>query len=109
MENTATDEQRENFIQKHMELSKLLMYPPFSINTAKRDDFKKQYSEESDRMHRNNEWDRPFSTFEMKWKDDLEEAELYMKRYGSPKEAQEAAIKINNMDPDDENIEPTYG
>jgi hypothetical protein len=110
MENTSTDEQKEIFVQKHKELSQLLGYPPFTINKKKRDDFKEQYGEESDRMHKNNEWDRPFSTLEMKWKDDLEEAELYMKRYNSPKKAQEEAMKINKIEPDDynEDIEPIY-
>ena len=105
-----TDEQKKIFVEKHKELSALLDYPPFSINRNKRRDFSDAMLEEGTRIARTGEIDRPFSTLEVKWKDDIDEAMLYKKRYNSPKEAQNAAIEINKMDryEDEDELYPLY-
>ncbi len=106
----ATEEQMAAFHGKHKELSILLDYPPFTISRTKRKEFQDGIISAEQEMTRTDKWDRPFSTLEVKWDDDLEEARLYQKRYGNPYDAQQAAMKLNNIVPDDwnEDIYPLY-
>lgn len=99
-----TDDERKAFQDKHQELSILLDYPPFSINREKREDFRQGILSENERIRNTGEISRPFSTIEVKFQDDLEEARLYQKRYNSPKKAQDAALEMNNMTADDEGV-----
>jgi hypothetical protein len=103
-----TDEQKQKSVDKHKELGALLDYPPFSINRSKRREFSNDMLQEGIRIHRTGEIDRPYSTMEVRWKDDIDEAILYQKRYGSPLEAQDAAIELNKMDryKDEDDIYP---
>lgn len=99
----ATEEQMAAFHEKHKELSVLLDYPPFTINRKKRKDFQEGIISAETEMRRTNNYERPFSTLEVRLDDDLEEARLYQKRYGNPYDAQQAAMKLNNIVQDDYN------
>jgi hypothetical protein len=102
----------EDFHKKHVEYSKLMHFPPFSISKNKTDEYRNDFLKEEDRIFSELEtskvWPaRPFSTFEVKWDDDIEEARLYYKRYGGYNgrgDAQEAAIKLNNLTEDDTDV-----
>ena len=96
------------FTEKHTELSILADYPPFSINRAKREAFAEAIVEEGKRIQSEGGSTRPFSTLEVKFQDDIEEARLYQKRYNDIREAQKQAVKLEGLAEDDENIFKFY-
>lgn len=102
------EEETESFVDKHREYSILGKYPPFSISMKKRESYYADVIEEGNRIQSKEKagdedaLERMFSTLEVKWNDDLEEARLYQKRYGDDMvAAQKAAIKLNGLDEDD--------
>jgi hypothetical protein len=102
---------KDTFHKKHAEYSKLLKYPPFTISLKKSGAFRGDLLKEQDRVFgevdSGNEdgWARAFSTAEVKWDDDIEEARLYQKRYGEDiGEARKAAMKLNNLTEDDQDV-----
>lgn len=99
-----SDDELATFQDKHKELSILLDYPPFSIDRSKRENFRLGIIGEEERIRNTGDMSRPFSTLEVQLQDDLDEARLYQKRYGSPKKAQDAALEMNNMSADDEGV-----
>ena len=102
----------EDFHKKHTEYSQLMKFPPFSISIKKVKEYHADFMKEEDRIFSEFEsskvWPaRPFSTFEIKWDDDIEEARLYYKRYGGYNgrgDAREAAIKLNNLTEEDPDL-----
>ena len=90
---------KDTFHKKHAEYSKLLKYPPFTISLKKSGAFRGDLLKEQDRVFgevdSGNEdgWARAFSTAEVKWDDDIEEARLYQKRYGEDKKKKEKEEK----------------
>lgn len=101
-ENAKTD-----FYEKHREYSILSSYPPFSISLKKRDQYREELTEEDLRIASkvkagdSDAEERMYSTLEVKWSDDLEEARLYQKRYGNDiREAQKVAIEREGLDPE---------
>lgn len=105
-----TDEQKSLMVEKHKELGDIMQYPPFSINRSKRESFQNDFQEAEIRINKTGEIDRPFSTLEVKWQDDIDEANLYKKRYSSPRAAQKAAMELNKLDPydDEDELLPLY-
>lgn len=101
-------EEAKAFQDKHQELSILCDYPPFSISRAKHDELTEAIIAEGMRVQSEGGSSRPFSTLEVKFQDDLEEARLYQKRYGDRVEAQDAAVKLEGLAEDDENIRKFY-
>ena len=102
---------KDAFHKKHAEYSKLLKYPPFTISLKKSGDFRGDILKEEDRIFsevdsgNEDAWARAFSTMEVKWDDDIEEARLYQKRYGEDiSEARKAAMKLNNLTEDDQDV-----
>lgn len=101
----------ESFNEKHKEYSVLTMYPPFSISLKKSRDFKNDINQEEDRVltAQSSEGDeafaRVYSTLEVKWQDDIDEARLYQKRYGNKwMDAKKAALELNNLSADDDDV-----
>jgi len=95
----------EDLKESHIELSKLLKYPPFSLEENRDEDGNwlgemagediRAYHESiesavhkavdelpKDSLDWEIEGDEPFAEFKEKWKDELEEARLYQSRYG---------------------------
>lgn len=79
---------QEDFKKDHTRFSLLMMFPPFAAD----DDLHKAYSDEYHEIQKKNfygkeEWPKldqsPFLAFEKKYADQMEEAELYQKRYGT--------------------------
>lgn len=111
-ESQEQDDRRALYNKRHRELSALMDYPPFSINLQKHNDYIDEILAYSNRIDRQiaesgEIEDRPFSTFMAKWEDDIEEAELYKKRYGKDLVgAQKAAAKTEGMKMTDNNIKP---
>ena len=74
----------------HQELSLLVDYPPFSIDSKQANNFVEDFTlgiDEDD--------DDPFAEVMQKWADQIEEARMYQKRYpGDPEAATQAAAKI---------------
>lgn len=102
------DDEREEFTSKHKELSILLDYPPYSINRSKYEELAKAIIEEGRRVMAEKSGARAFSTLEVKFQDDLEEARLYKKRYNDKKEAQKKAMELEGLSEDDPNVEKFY-
>ena len=101
-------EEAKAFQEKHQELSILCDFPPFSINRAKYNELTEAIVAEGKRIQAEGGSARPFSTLEVKFQDDLEEARLYQKRYSDRAEAQAAAVKLEGLTEDDENILKFY-
>jgi hypothetical protein len=101
-------EDAKAFQDKHQELSILSGYPPFSINRAKYKELADAIVTEGQRIQSEGGSARPFSTLEVKFQDDLDEARLYQKRYNNIVEAQDAAVKLEGLAEDDENILKFY-
>jgi|LakMenE01Jun11ns_1017448.scaffolds.fasta_scaffold9946513_2 hypothetical protein len=102
---------KDTFHEKHLEYSKLTKYPPFTISLKKAREFGNDFLKEEDRIFsevdsgNEDAWARAFSTMEVKWDDDIEEARLYQKRYGDNiLEARKAAMKLNNLTEDDKDV-----
>jgi hypothetical protein len=102
---------KDTFHEKHVEYSKLQQYPPFTISLKKVREFNEDLLKEENRIFaevdsgNEDAWARAFSTMEVKWDDDIEEARLYQKRYGKDVvEARKAAMKLNNLTEDDEDV-----
>lgn len=87
----------DNYYQYHKEISVLLRFPPFS--TQRNEDGDWELAEEAKEdmntylsevikpvaKNQNPDWElegEPFEEFREKWKEELEEAELYQARYG---------------------------
>lgn len=102
-----SEEMMQEFLTKHKEYSIIASYPPFSISLKKKRSYLDDLQSEENRIlskYRagdDDAFDRMFSTLDVKWQDDLEEAKLYQKRYNEPITAQKEAIKLNNLDPED--------
>lgn len=101
-------EDAKAFQDKHQELSMLSSYPPFSINRDKYNTLAEAIVQEGIRVQSEGGSARPFSTLEVKFQDDLEEARLYQKRYNDIVEAQKAAMELEGISEDDENILKFY-
>lgn len=102
---------QETFDEKHREYSIYGNWPPFSISSKKRNEYLDDVAEEDRRIGSKikagdeDAYNRMYSTLEVKWKDDLEEARLYQKRYGSDKiEAFLAALKIEGLEEDSDGV-----
>lgn len=97
--------EQQEFVKKHGEYSKMLMYPPFTTSLKKREDYMADLQKESNRIATlisqddESALERMYSTLEAKWADDLDEARLYQKRYpDNPKDAQQAVLKMEGRD-----------
>lgn len=96
--------------KKHKEYSLYLDYPPFTISRKKRDEYMDDVLKEENRIlskvrnHDTDAYERMFSTIDVKWEDDIEEARLYQKRYGMNHdgkiEAFEKALEVEGLDED---------
>jgi hypothetical protein len=102
---------KDLFHKKHVEYSKLMQYPPFTLSLKKVREFNDDLLKEEDRifseLDSGNEdgWARAFSTMEVKWGVDIEEARLYQKRYGKDVvEARKAAMRLTKLTEDDEDV-----
>jgi hypothetical protein len=96
-----------NFYEKHVEYSVLSSYPPFSTSLKKRDQYREDLTAEDLRIaskvntEDEDAEERMYSTLEVKWSDDLDEARLYQKRYGKDvREAQKVAIEREGLNPE---------
>ena len=108
--NFYTSEQLKNWMDTDEKYSIYINYPPFTISSQKREEYKADIVQEEGRigskMNAGDEdaFDRMFSTVEVKWKDDLDEARLYQKRYGMDYDgmvdAFEAALEVEGLDED---------
>jgi hypothetical protein len=101
----------ETFYQKHSKYSKLIQYPPFSISLKKSRSFTDDLLKEENRVlseksdGNENAFSRSFSTLEVKWQDDIDEAILYQKRHGvDTVAARKSAIELNNLDENDDDV-----
>ena len=88
-----------------------MQYPPFTLSLKKVREFNDDLLKEEDRifseLDSGNEdgWARAFSTMEVKWGVDIEEARLYQKRYGKDVvEARKAAMRLTKLTEDDEDV-----
>lgn len=86
-----------NYMEKikkaHTEMSVLMDYPPFvgDLERKFRNEFQNEYSLLADRVEKHSEdgnygavvLEEPFAELAKKYKDELEEAKLYLKRYGN--------------------------
>ena len=91
--NEAFEKYAKSFMEKHMELSRLLDMPPINQNEKAREEFKAY--ETSWAEFANTMYDaapdadtsfmdkEPFADWSEKYASDIEEAELYYKRYGN--------------------------
>jgi hypothetical protein len=102
---------KENFIEKHKEYSIYGNWPPFSISSKKRNEYLEDVANEDKRIvskinaDDEDAFERMYSTIEVKWQDDLEEARLYQKRYGEEKiDAFLAALKIEGLEEDSDGV-----
>jgi hypothetical protein len=102
---------KENFIEKHKEYSIYGNWPPFSISSKKRNEYLEDVANEDKRIvskinaDDEDAFERMYSTLEVKWQDDLEEARLYQKRYGEEKiDAFLAALKIEGLEEDSDGV-----
>ena len=102
---------KENFIEKHKEYSIYGNWPPFSISSKKRNEYLEDVANEDKRIvskinaDDEDAFERMYSTLEVKWQDDLEEALLYQKRYGEEKiDAFLAALKIEGLEEDSDGV-----
>lgn len=81
------------FLEKHKEYSIYADWPPFSTSYKKRSQYLEDVDSEIKRIASkinssdDDAYERMFSTLEVKWQDDLDEARLYQKRYGSDRDA----------------------
>jgi len=74
----------------HKELSLLVDYPPFSIDSKQANNFVEDFT-----LGIDEDEDDPFAEVMQKWADQIEEARMYQKRYpGDPEAATQAAAKI---------------
>lgn len=101
----------ETFNKKHREYSIYGNWPPFSISTKKRSEYLEDVANEDRRIvskintKDEDAFERMYSTVEVKWSDDLEEARLYQKRYGDGKiDAFLAALKIEGLEEDSDGV-----
>ena len=86
----AEDARRAKLVETHRELSHLLEFPPFSINSEQRQQFAHEFIHAIDDQE-----DDPYAEVMQKWADEIEEARMYMKRYPNDSEAaKQAAAKI---------------
>jgi hypothetical protein len=102
---------QEEFAKKHREYSIYANWPPFSISSKKRNEYLEDVANEDRRIVAKinaddaDAFDRMYSTLEVKWQDDLEEARLYQKRYGEEKiDAFLAALKIEGLEEDSDGV-----
>ena len=102
-----SENKNSDFYEKHVEYSVLSSYPPFSISLKKREDYRDDLAAEDLRIaskikaEDEDAMERMYSTLEVKWSDDLEEARLYQKRYGKDqREAQKVAVEREGLDPE---------
>jgi hypothetical protein len=102
---------KENFIEKHKEYSIYGNWPPFSISSKKRNEYLEDVANEDKRIvskinaDDEDAFERMYSSLEVKWQDDLEEARLYQKRYGEEKiDAFLAALKIEGLEEDSDGV-----
>lgn len=99
---------QEQWFKKHQELGSLLQMPPFSSNYDLREDFQKavtayvgkwmpRFAKASDEQSQEDidfiVNDVPFADVEKRFGDQLAEATLYQKRYGTSPEARDKALK----------------
>ena len=76
----------------HKELSLLVDYPPFSIDSKQANNFVEDFT-----LGIDEDEDDPFAEVMQKWADEIEEARMYQKRYpGDPEAATQAAAKIQS-------------
>lgn len=110
MDNKYSKEQIDSWKKKHEEYSFYNDFPPFTISRKKRDEYMEDVLKEENRilskMRSNDEdaFERMFSTIDVKWEDDLDEARLYQKRYGisyqGKVDAFEKALEVEGLDED---------
>jgi hypothetical protein len=99
----AEVERMTNFGAQHKEISQLLDYPPFSLYRDRKDKVVAAMTEASadaatERNKTNLTRDNILGPVMELFKDDLDEARLYMKRYGSDvRAAQKAAMKLDDL------------
>jgi hypothetical protein len=110
MKNEYSKEQLDLWQKKHEEYSLYIDFPPFTISRKKRDGYMDDVLKEEGRilskMRAGDEdaFERMFSTIDVKWEDDLDEARLYQKRYGNNYDAKveafEKALEVEGLDED---------
>jgi len=90
----------------HTDLSIMMKYPPFSVYEDKRNSLRDAMMEASEEIALEmNKTDKApengYAKVMQKFANDIEEARLYQKRYGSNwREAQKAAMKIDDIKED---------
>jgi hypothetical protein len=101
----------DEFVEKHREYSVYADWPPFSISSKKRNDYLEDVVKEDRRIvskinaKDEDAFERMYSTVEVKWSDDLEEARLYQKRYGKEKiDAFLAALELEGLEEDSDGV-----
>lgn len=99
-----TDEEvelRSDFGPNHRRLSLAADYPPFSID----DDLRKEFMKAVQEAGMNDPSKKPHAPVMEKYAEQIEEAEMYQKRYGSELfEAQKAAAKLEGLKISDDKI-----
>lgn len=90
---------QEDFTKDHTRFSLLMMFPPFAADDALLKAYSDEYNDiQVKSFYGRDEWpqlhESPFLAFERKYADQMEEADLYQKRYGTDfKEALDAYKK----------------
>ncbi len=78
--------------ETHRELSLLVDYPPFSIDSKQYNNFVEDFT-----LGIDEDEDDPFAEVMQKWADQIAEARMYQKRYpGDPETATQAAAKTQS-------------
>ena len=89
-EREAHADRMGELVETHKELSLLVEYPPFSIDSKQQNNFIEAFT-----LGMDDEEDDPFAEVMQKWADEIDEARMYQKRYpNDPEAATQAAAKI---------------
>lgn len=100
-------------LAKHGEFSRCLPYPPFSISLTKHSEFADALNaamgQVGPRLQQNNDREVAFAgifnDLEHEHSDAIEEAKLYMKRYGNDiYSAQAAALELEGLTEEDDDV-----
>lgn len=94
-------EASSDFGPSHQRLSQAADYPPFSIDNGLRNEFMKAVQEAGMKTPS----EKPHAPIMEQYAEQIEEAEMYQKRYGSELfEAQKAAAKLEGLEISDDKI-----
>jgi hypothetical protein len=108
----ALTEQNKKWLEAHQEISFAMEFPPFSADITKKEEFmdavlaytsdymKKFKDAKESGDSKGMEKEVPFADIEKKYSAELEEARLYLKRYGWSPEGKASALKAYKNDSD---------